>query len=89
MRKKHHLFTFQKMEQKEKAIEDVKVRKFGDSGLRHARKCEPRKQIGGNHSKINTESELKDRTVSEKRHAQTHNSKISHHQKFLKIHKCC
>lgn len=63
MRKKHHLFTFQKMEQKEKAIEDVKVRKFGDSGLRHARKCEPRKQIGGNHSKINTESELKDRTV--------------------------
>ena len=77
------------MEQKEKATEDVKVRKFWDSGLRHATKCEPRKQTGGNHSKINTESELKDRTVSEKRHAQTCNSKISHHQKFLKIHKRC
>ena len=77
------------MEQKEKATEDVKVRKFWDSGLRHARKCEPTKQTGGNHSKINTESELKDRTVSEKRYTQTHNSKISHHQKFFKIHKRC
>ena len=71
------------MEQKEKAKEDVKLRKFWDSGLRHARKCETRKQIE-NHSKINTEPELKDRTVSKKRHAQTHDYKISYHQKLKK-----
>ena len=38
--------------------------------------------MGGDHSKINTGSELKNSIVNEERHAQAHHSKISYHQEL-------